>query len=65
VVTLAAARGIGVVSMDWCSQRDPGTANGLVLGYGNLADSTIDEGVAMLAAIVAQAEIFSPAAAAL
>jgi len=53
VVGRAAASGMRVANLDTYRCRDDATGQGLVLGYGNLADAQLDEAVALLAAIVA------------
>src|SRR5215216_7405188 len=53
VVTRAAANGIRVADLATYRCRDDAVAPGLVLGYGNLADPQIEEGVALLASAVA------------
>ena len=53
VVTRAAANGIRVADLATYRCRDDAVAPGLVLGYGNLADTQIEEGVALLASAVA------------
>ena len=53
VVGRAAAAGLRVANLDTYRCRDDAIGPGLVLGYGNLADSQVEEAVAVLAAAVA------------
>jgi GntR family transcriptional regulator / MocR family aminotransferase len=53
VVRRAAAAGLRVASLDTYRCRDDAIGQGLVLGYGNLADGQLDEAVALLATAVA------------
>jgi GntR family transcriptional regulator / MocR family aminotransferase len=55
VVARAAAAGMQVANLDTYRSRDDAIGPGLVLGYGNLADSQVEEAVALLAATVAGA----------
>ena len=54
VVTRAAASGMRVANLDTYRCRDDVAGPGLVLGYGNLADSQLDEAVVLLATTVAE-----------
>jgi GntR family transcriptional regulator/MocR family aminotransferase len=55
VVARAAAAGMRVANLDTYRSRDDAIGPGLVLGYGNLADTQVEEAVALLAATVAGA----------
>jgi GntR family transcriptional regulator/MocR family aminotransferase len=54
VVARAAAAGLRVADLDTYRCREDATGPGLVLGYGNLADTQVEEAVALLASIVAR-----------
>ncbi len=53
VVSQAAASGMRVANLDTYRCRDDTIGPGLVLGYGNLADSQLDQAVALLATTIA------------
>jgi GntR family transcriptional regulator/MocR family aminotransferase len=54
-VEMAAAAGLRLVTLGGFYTRRPAAGDGLVLGYGNLDDSAVETGVAMLATILARA----------
>jgi GntR family transcriptional regulator/MocR family aminotransferase len=54
VVTQAAANGVRVANLATYQSRNDAIGPGLVLGYGNLADPQIEEGVTLLASAVAE-----------
>jgi GntR family transcriptional regulator / MocR family aminotransferase len=63
VVIRAASAGVRVANLATYRSRDDAIGPGLVLGYGNLADTQVEEAVALLAATVAaEAGIGLPAA---
>jgi GntR family transcriptional regulator / MocR family aminotransferase len=54
IMAAAARRGLLVGSLDeFCSPPDP-ARQGLLLGYGNVKDSALDEAVAVLADVIRQ-----------
>ncbi len=54
VVDSAAANGVRVANLATYQSRNDAIGPGLVLGYGNLADPQIEEGVTLLASAVAE-----------
>ncbi|HZA80399.1 MAG TPA: PLP-dependent aminotransferase family protein, partial [Actinomycetes bacterium] len=55
VVTRAAAAGVRVADLATYRSREDAIGPGLVLGYGNLADTQVEEAVALLVATMAEA----------